>query len=105
MLDFMNVIATVIKDWWLLIFFFTAGGIWWQLKTWFNRVNKTMDAVGQQHDQQNIKLDLLHTKVVNIESKVEKIEQHLDRVHEEVHDQEIKLAVLEASPQKSRRKS
>lgn len=101
----MNVLTTVVKDWWLLILFFTAGGIWWQLKTWFAHVNNTMDVVGQQHEVQNSKLDSLHAKVENIESKVEKIEQHLDRVHEEVHDQEIKLAVLESSPRKRSRKA
>jgi len=104
MIEFMKVVNQVVADWWLLIAFFTAGGIWWQLKAWFNRVNSTLDKNTKQHDQQCELLDSLHTKVDAIESRQLKIEEQVDRIHEEVHTQEIKLAVLESGGSRRPRK-
>lgn len=106
MTDFATIVNTIIRDWWLLIFFFTLGGIWWQLKHWFNRVNANMAFVTKEHEAQNQILSILHEKVTNIEQDVTEIKRELTTVHEEVHEQEVKLAVLETRrPMSKRRKT
>lgn len=106
----------IITDWALLIFFFTLGGIWWQIKAWFNKVNSKMEEfVGVEwfetverrmsetahvHEQQNQMLIELTNKIINIEERVERIDTTLTKVHEEVHEQEIKIAVLESQPRR-----
>ena len=95
MTDFVTLANTIIRDWWLLIFFFTLGGMWWQLKHWFGRVNANMDYVSKEHEAQTQILGILHEKVINIEDDVSSIKRELSTVHEEVHEQEVKLAVLE----------
>jgi uncharacterized coiled-coil DUF342 family protein len=104
MKELIEIINTIIHDWWLLGFFFTLGGLWWQGKTWFEGVNKKLGETSAVHDEQNKMLTELHNKVSNIEEKVERMDQLLTKVHEEVHTQEVKLAVLESKPtrQKSR---
>lgn len=104
MIDAMKIINTIIAEWWLLIAFFTAGGVWWQLKTWFHKVNENMSHVTREHQAQNEILTILHSKVVNIETDVCDIKRELSKVHEEVHDQEIKLAVLETKQPAARRR-
>lgn len=106
MTDFITLANTVIREWWLLIFFFTLGGAWWQLKHWFNRVNINMDYAFKEHEAQNQILGILHEKVINIEQDVSDIKKELITVHEEVHEQEVKLAVLENQrPPAKRRKA
>lgn len=105
MTDFVTLANTIIRDWWLLIFFFTLGGIWWQLKTWFEKVNANMAYVSKEHEAQTHILGILHEKVINIEDDVAQIKKELTTVHEEVHEQEVKLAVLETKrPSHKRRR-
>jgi hypothetical protein len=99
MTDAMHLINTVIQDWWLLGFFFTLGGMYWQGKSWFEGVNKKLSLTSETHDEQNRILDTLHNKIVNIEQRVERMDNLLTKVHEEVHEQEVKLAVLESRSQ------
>ena len=96
MTDAMKIINTVIADWWLIGFYFTLGGLWWQGKAWFSGVNEKLEGTAHVHDAQNKMLADLHYKVSNIEGRVERIDATLAKVHEEVHEQEIKLAVLES---------
>ena len=91
----MTIINTAIHDWWLLGFFFTLGGFYFQGKAWFEGVNKKLGETSAVHDQQNAVLTELHSKVTNIEERVERMDMMLSKVHEEVHDQEIQLAVLQ----------
>ena len=64
-----------------------------------------MDYVTKEHEAQNQILGILHEKVINIEQDVSEIKRELTTVHEEVHEQEVKLAVLEnkRSPTKRRK--
>lgn len=64
-----------------------------------------MDYVTKEHEAQNQILSILHEKVNNIEQDVAEIKKELSTVHEEVHEQEVKLAVLEhqKSPVKRRK--
>jgi len=64
-----------------------------------------MDYVTKEHEAQNQILGILHEKVINIEQDVSDIKRELTTVHEEVHEQEVKLAVLEneRSPTKRRK--
>ena len=64
-----------------------------------------MDFVTKEHEAQNQILSILHEKVINIEQDVSEIKRELSTVHEEVHEQEVKLAVLEhQKPPAKRRK-
>lgn len=54
-----------------------------------------MDYQTKEHEAQNQILSILHEKVNNIEQDVAEIKKELSTVHEEVHEQEVKLAVLE----------
>lgn len=105
MIDAMKLINTIISDWWLLIAFFTAGGVYWQLKHWFEKVNASMSYASAEHKAQNEILNILHTKVASIEVDVAEIKRELTAVHEEVHDQEVKLAVLETKRPAKRRQA
>lgn len=98
MTDAMKIINTIIADWWLIGFFFTLGGLWWQGKAWFNGVNQKLNDTAETHEQQNKILTDLTNKVSNIEQRVERMDNTLTRVHEESHELELKLAVLENSP-------
>lgn len=95
----MSIVNTVISEWWLIGFFFTLGGIWWQGKSWFDGVNKQLADTTNVHSEQNKILTELHNKINNIQQRVERIDLTLSKVHEEVHEQEIKLAVLESKNQ------
>lgn len=96
MIDLNAIINTIIKDWWLLGFFFTLGGIWWQGKAWFNGIDKKLDDSETIHTQQLAIITALKVKVDSMEESIKNIENQLFTVHEEVHDQEVKIAVLES---------
>jgi hypothetical protein len=109
----MTTVNTIIQDWWLLAFFFTLGGLWWQGKSWFEGVNKKLGETATTHENQNKIMEgqseVLQTLTVRVESiheRVERMDSTLSKMHEEVHQQEIKLAVLEnITPQRRKRAS
>jgi septal ring factor EnvC (AmiA/AmiB activator) len=117
--EFIEFANRIVREWSLLVLFFTLGTIWWQIKTWFEKVNKKMEEfvsaewyesvelrmveTSKVHDQQNDMLIDLHTKISRIEEKVERIDTTLSKVHDEVHEQEIKIAVLESQPRRAAR--
>lgn len=77
-----------------------------QGKIWFDNVNKKLQETSTTHQEQNDVLSGLVTKIDLIEEHVNCIRTELTSVHEEVHEQEIKLAVLENTrPAARRRKS
>lgn len=79
------------------MFFFTLGAAWLQGKNWFDKVNKTLDSVSVEHKEQNKLLETLHQKVDNLDKRVDNIEFKVSEIHNELHNQEIKLAVLETA--------
>ena len=95
-MDIIEILKTIKEDWALLVFFFTLGGAWWQGKAWFKKINETLSQVGSEHAQQNKSLAELHTKIDNIDERVEKLEIATTRLHEELHDAEVQLAVLQS---------
>jgi predicted nucleic acid-binding Zn-ribbon protein len=95
-MDIIEILKTIKEDWALLVFFFTLGGAWWQGKAWFKKINETLSEVGAEHAQQNKSLAELHTKIDNIDERVEKLELATTRLHEELHDAEVQLAVLQS---------
>ena len=102
-MDILEIINTIKEHWALLVFVFGLGGAWFQGKMWFEQTNKTLSIVGEQHEQQNRSLEGLHTKIDSIDDRLVKVENTVTRMHEELHDQEIKLAVLETTSSQSRR--
>lgn len=101
----MKIVNTIIAEWWLIGFFFTLGGVWWQGKAWFNGVNKKLEDTATAHAEQNKLLVELSSTVSTIHGRVERMDQVLQKIHEEVHDQEVKLAVLESTtaPRRTRK--
>jgi uncharacterized protein YoxC len=95
-MDILALLRTIQEEWALLVFFFTLGGVWWQGRAWFDRVNNTLTSVGQQHAEQNRLLENIHDKTERLTEHVAAMDEKLQEVHDKVHDQEIKLAVLES---------
>jgi hypothetical protein len=95
-MDILEILKTIQEDWMLLLFFFTLGGAWIQGKMWFERVNTNIKKANDQHTEQNRILSGVKTDLDHLKNKVSDIEYTVKSIHEEVHDQEIKLAVLES---------
>lgn len=104
MMEVYNLIDTVIKEWSLLVAVFGLGAAWWQGKLWFQNVNRSMARVAQEHAKQDQILNDIRDKTQHIDARLTKIETTVDRMHEELHDQEIKLAVLESAATAPRRR-
>lgn len=94
-MDILQILKTIQEDWIILLFFFGLGGAWIQGKMWFHRVDKTIREANSQHAEQNRILSLVKNDISYLKEKVSDIEYTVKSIHEEVHDQEIKLAVLE----------
>ena len=94
-MDIIGLIEFVQGNWVFASIIFGAGAMWYQGAMWFKKVNYKLEQVGDQHGAQNEKLDSLSNKVHEMHMDVTAIKAELITVHEEVHEQEIKLAVLE----------
>jgi hypothetical protein len=94
-MDILQILKTIQEDWLILLFFFGLGGAWIQGKMWFNRVNYSLSKANEQHSEQNRMLSSVKIDLDHLKNKVSDIEYTVKSIHEEVHDQEIKLAVLE----------
>lgn len=108
-MDIFDIIKTIQKDWAIIVAVFAFGGFWWQGKAWFEKMSKTLDSVGKVHDgqneimaEQNSMLDKILFKTENLEIRTSKIEESVEEIHDKVHEQEIKLAVLETSHNRAR---
>ena len=97
-----DIVSTVERDWPLLVFVFAMGGIWWQGKSWFKKIEESLDREGREHQDHNAMLQTIHDKVENLEDRTTKIEDTVVRIHEELHEQEIKLAILETTKSQRR---
>lgn len=96
-MDILELLRTVQQEWALLVFFFTLGACWWQGKAWFDRVNRTLERVNSQHAAQNNMLENISHQTTRLTEKVDGLETKVDEIHDKVHEQEIKLAVLESN--------
>jgi hypothetical protein len=96
-MDIIELLKTIKEDWALLVFVFGLGAAWFQGKMWFEKTNKILESVGAQHTVQNNSLDLIHSKIDRVDDRIGKVEQTVFAMHEELHEQEIKLAVLESN--------
>lgn len=94
-MDIIGLIEYVQSNWGFAATIFGAGAMWYQGAMWFKKVNYKLEQVGDQHNSQNDKLDSLTISVNEMKHDVSAIKAELMTVHEEVHEQEIKLAVLE----------
>ena len=94
-MEIIDIFTTIKEDWAILVFFFTMGAIWWQSKTWFQKTTKILESIGGQHLKQDSSLDSLHVKMNNVHQRLEKVENAVNDLHEEIHDQDVKIAILE----------
>jgi hypothetical protein len=104
-MNILELLQTVENNWPLLVFVFTLGGAWWQGAVWFRRVNISLDRANRQHAIQHTMLTDIKSKTENLEQRIDKIEIITVQIHEELHEQEIKLAVIETTHQAKRRQS
>jgi septal ring factor EnvC (AmiA/AmiB activator) len=107
-MDIIGLIEFVSEHWGYAATIFGAGAMWYQGAMWFKKVNYKLEQVGAQHKSQDDKLDALVVSVNEMKHDVAAIKAELITVHEEVHEQEIKLAVLENTvelPVSNRRKN
>ena len=100
-MDIMEIIKTIKEDWAILVFFFAMGGAWWQGKMWFREVNSTLDTVKKSSGGNSEELSRLHEKMDHLHDRVGNLENTIEDIRKEQHNQDIKLAVLEStSPRK-----
>ena len=105
MMDILDILNTIKKDWPLLVFVFAVGGAWWQGKEWFKKIDEALNRERIEHSTQTAVLDEIHQKVENLEFRINSIETTLDKMHEEQREQEVKLAVLESTSLKLNRRN
>lgn len=101
-MDIESILTAIREDWAILVFFFTLGGVWMQGKTWFESVNKKLLEASTTQQEHQDALSTLSTKVDTMSMQLADIHQELTTVHEEVHEQEIKLAVLDSPSRRKR---
>jgi len=104
-MDINEILRVLKNDWAFLVFAFTIGGIWWQGKAWFKKLDRAFDREGGEHKDQSAMLQSIHDKIENLEDRTTKIEETVIKIHEEQHQQEVKLAVLESSQPRRRNTS
>jgi hypothetical protein len=104
-MDILELVTMLKKDWPLIAFAFALGGIWWQGKEWFKKIEAALSREGSEHKSQDVMLQTIHDKIENLEDRTTKIEETVIRIHEEQHQQEVKLAVLESSRGRKRNSS
>jgi hypothetical protein len=91
-----DIITTIHEDWSTLVFVFALGAAWWQGKHWFAKVTSGLDKALIQHDNQNNMLEHIQMKTDLLEERSDKIESIVNEIHDKLHEQEVKLAVLES---------
>lgn len=96
-MEILDILNSIKRDWPLLVFVFAVGGVYWQGKEWFKKIEESLTREGTQHHDQSVMLQSIHDKIESLEDRTTKIEATVTRIHEEQHEQEIKLAVLETT--------
>lgn len=100
-----DIITTIHEDWTILVFVFTLGAVWWQGKQWFAKVTNGLDKALLQHDNQTNMLEHIQMKTDLLEERSDKIENIVNEIHDKLHEQEVKLAVLESVTERKVRNS
>ena len=98
-------IQTIHEDWAILVFVFGMGGAWWQGKQWFSKVNDLLASALKQHLEQTSMLEHIQQKTDILEERSDKIESTVNEIHDKLHEQEVKLAVLESVTERKVRSS
>jgi galactokinase len=108
-MDLLEIITKISEDWIYLSAAFMVGAAWWQGKLWFHKVNVTLDQIVTEHTTHHKShsqaLEKLASSLEQIDNRMKTIEQNVLSIHEEVHQQEVKIAVLENTRSKRRIKS
>lgn len=94
-MNIIDIFKVMQEDWAVLVFVFGLGGFWWQGKQWFSKVTDTLDQALIQHNQQTVILEHIQMKTDLLEERTDKIEITVNEIHNKIHEQEVKLAVLE----------
>jgi SMC interacting uncharacterized protein involved in chromosome segregation len=100
-----DIIKTIQEDWAILVFVFGLGGAWWQGKQWFSGVTEGLNKAISQHDNQTNILEHIQMKTDILEERSDKIESTVNEIHNKLHEQEVKLAILETVTEVKRQRS
>lgn len=100
-----DLIQTIHEDWVVLVFVFGMGGAWWQGKQWFSKVNDSLDKALIQHHEQTSMLEHIQLKTDLLEERTDKIESTVNEIHNKIHEQEVKLAILETVAERNIRRA
>jgi hypothetical protein len=104
-MNLLDIIKTIQEDWIILVFVFGMGGAWWQGKHWFAKVTSGLDQALLQHDNQTNMLEHIQQKTDILEERLNKIESTVNDIHDKLHEQEVKLAILETVTEVKRQRS
>ena len=104
MMDILSILETVKRDWSILVVVFVLGGAWYQGKQWFKKITDSLDREGADHALQNHKLESILEKMERLEARTDKIEISVGEIHRVLHEQEVKLEVLDAVTTKRSRR-
>jgi len=103
-MDSLAILETIKSDWSILVVVFVLGGAWYQGKQWFKKITDSLDREGADHALQNQKLESILEKMERLETRTDKIEVAVGEIHTALHEQEVKLEVLDAVATKRARR-
>jgi uncharacterized protein (UPF0335 family) len=103
-MDILAILETVKHDWSILVVVFVLGGAWYQGKQWFKKITDSLEREGADHALQNQKLESILEKMERLEVRTDMIETSVGEIHKALHDQEVKLEVLDAVTTKRARR-
>jgi hypothetical protein len=102
--DILAILETVKRDWSILVIVFILGGAWYQGKQWFEKITLALTREDRDHTIQNHTLVLILEKIEGLETRTDKIETTVGEIHHALHEQEVKLEVLDAVTTKRARR-
>jgi hypothetical protein len=104
-MNLLEILQTIQEDWVIIVFVFGLGGAWWQGKQWFAGVTEGLNKAIFQHDNQTNILEHIQMKTDLLEERFDKVESTVNEIHNKLHDQEVKLAILETVTEVKRQRS
>ena len=104
-MNLLELLKTIQEDWAILVFVFGLGGAWWQGKQWFTGVTEGLNKAISQHDNQTTMLEHIQMKTDLLEERFDKVESTVIEIHNKLHEQEVKLAILETVTEVKRQRA
>lgn len=94
-MDILGILKTVGEHWALFVGVFGLGAAWWQGKTWFKNLNNKIEVCIEQHEMAAATIGEVSDKLDSLDSRISRLEDSVELMHNEIREQEVKLTVLE----------